>query len=70
MFTSEAAGLRLLADSQTVAIPKVITQGQWNDLTYLLMEWIDTAEPAPSGTMELFGRQLAGMHRHSACSPR
>jgi fructosamine-3-kinase len=66
MFASEAAGLQLLADSRTVSIPAVIAHGRWEDLTYLLLEWIDTAETPPPGTMALLGRQLAEMHRHSA----
>ncbi|HEY4207644.1 MAG TPA: fructosamine kinase family protein [Puia sp.] len=66
MFASEAAGLSLLADSHTVSIPKLVAQGEWNDYTYLLMEWVDTIDPPLPGTMELFGRQLADMHRHSS----
>ena len=65
MFASEAAGLQLLADSRTVSIPAVIAHGQWEDLTFLLMEWIEPGQEN-AGTFQLLGHQLAEMHRHSA----
>jgi fructosamine-3-kinase len=64
MFATEAKGLRLLADSHTVFIPAVLTQGRWEDLIYLLMEWIEPGEET-SATHELLGHRLAALHRHS-----
>ncbi|HVW59709.1 MAG TPA: fructosamine kinase family protein [Puia sp.] len=65
MFAMEAKGLRLLADSHTVSTPSVLAQGNWEDLTYLLMEWIEPGEETPA-IYELLGRGLAALHRHSA----
>lgn len=63
-YASEVKGLQLLADSRTVRVPSVIARGQWEDLTYLVMEWIEPGRDTPAA-METLGRQLAALHRHS-----
>ena len=63
-YASEVKGLQLLANSRTVRVPSVIARGQWEDLTYLVLEWIEPGWDSPV-VMETLGRQLAALHRHS-----
>ena len=64
MFADEAKGLQLLADTHTVSIPGQIAHGHFEDLTFLLMEWIEPGSGSPALHL-LLGRQLAAMHRHT-----
>ena len=69
MFAGEAAGLRLIASTHTVATPQVIATGEYmgikNRFTYLILERITTGTP-DARSMQLLGQQLAALHRHSA----
>lgn len=56
-FTSEAAGLRWLAEPGAVAVPEVIRA----DGGELVLEWIEPAN-ATAGAAERFGRELAALH--------
>lgn len=60
-FDREAAGLRVLRDSGTVLVPRVVRHTPVG----LLLEWITPAEPPDShqAADEQFGRQLASLHR-------
>ncbi|MEM7054111.1 MAG: fructosamine kinase family protein [Pseudomonadota bacterium] len=62
---AECAGLRLLADTQTVAIPEVIASGRFDQLSWLALRWIDMQPLSDLGEQQL-GQQLAAMHRHQA----
>ncbi|MEW2382494.1 fructosamine kinase family protein [Micromonospora sp. NPDC047707] len=60
-FATEAAGLRWLRETGTVAVPEVIVA--LPDL--LALEWVDPGEPTPEAA-ERFGRELAELHRAGA----
>jgi fructosamine-3-kinase len=57
-FAAEAAGLRWLRETNTVAVPEVLAELP----SMLALEWIDSAAPGRE-TAERFGRELAEMHR-------
>ncbi|GIJ59719.1 fructosamine kinase family protein [Virgisporangium aurantiacum] len=56
-FAAEAAGLRWLRETHTVAVPEVLAGLP----SMLALEWIDPAPPSVA-TAERFGRELAAMH--------
>ncbi len=67
-FTTEAAGLTWLAESQTARCPQVIAvgdgegdEGDEGEAAFLLLEWIERGRPA-AGTDAVFGRELAALH--------
>jgi protein-ribulosamine 3-kinase len=64
MFQTEARGLRLLHQTGTFTIPRVLHQGSRGDKAYLVLEYI---EPGPQRTAywEEFGRSLAELHAHT-----
>jgi protein-ribulosamine 3-kinase len=61
MFKAEAAGLNLIAKTSTITVPKVVLQGNVNDESLLVLEWIDARRPTMK-TSELLGVQLAKIH--------
>jgi len=64
MFVAEAAGLRAIADSETVRVPTPICDGTAAGRAYLVLEYL----PLQGGTrtsMAQLGTQLAAMHRHT-----
>jgi fructosamine-3-kinase len=63
MFDAEAEGLRELEAAKVVRVPEVLACGSTASNAYLAIEWIDFDRPS-SETGQLFGRQLAAMHRH------
>ncbi|MBX9852382.1 MAG: fructosamine kinase family protein [Cytophagaceae bacterium] len=64
LFETEAMGLKLLKETQSLDIPEVITYGRSDAHIYLILEYI---EPAPQSKpyWEDFGISLAGLHRNS-----
>lgn len=62
--TAEADGLRALAESQTIHVPKMMDcwLEQGGDIALLAMEWLEFASP-DTGFGERFGRALASLHR-------
>lgn len=67
MFETEAAGLKLLGQSSSVRVPRVILCGDADDESFLLMEWIVTRRPTAKASEEL-GINLAQMHKNSAAN--
>lgn len=63
MFEAEAAGLQELAKLQAVRIPAVITHGQTDRYSYLVLEHIELSRLS-SDSARQFGEQLAELHRH------
>ena len=59
MFEKEKLGLELLAESPFL-IPKVISVGQKNKKSYMILEYISKEKPL---NWELFGRNLAFLHK-------
>ena len=64
LFSSEAAGLEILRKAAELRIPKLIAQGEHEDTTYLLLEYIVPAEE-DRDFQSRFGKRLAKLHRHS-----
>ena len=65
MFEAEADGLRRLREVSAILTPELISTGELDDITYLLMEWVESG-PRRSNYWEQFGRELAAVHRNSA----
>lgn len=57
-FAAEAAGLRLLGGTGTVAVPEVLAA----DDDTLVLEWVEPG-PATPAAAERLGRELAALHR-------
>ncbi|WDF53465.1 fructosamine kinase family protein [Mucilaginibacter sp. KACC 22063] len=64
MFACEALGLETIGDTRTIAVPQVILQSDFEDKSYLVMEWIESRRATEKGA-ERLGRKLARMHKHS-----
>lgn len=64
IFEAEAAGLRALAATQTLRVPHVlaVASAEDNSPAFLLLEWIETAPPAPNFARR-FAEDLAALHR-------
>ena len=64
-FSTEASGLRWLAQTDTVRVPTVI--GVSDEVPYLAISWIEESRHR-GGTdagEQAFGRELAALHRHA-----
>lgn len=61
MFAREKEGLDALRQSFSLCVPKNISQGEWKDRQYLLLEWIDPGMTREQ-TLFHFGQALARMH--------
>lgn len=62
-FEAEAHGLGMLAASDFI-VPKPLYFGQTENFAFLLMDFIESGKPRPD-YWEIFGRQLADLHRNS-----
>jgi fructosamine-3-kinase len=68
-FTTEAAGLRWLADARAVSVPEVLAVRDEPSPNLLVLGWIDEDRGAGSADgEERFGRQLAALHRAGAAT--
>ena len=63
MFTAECAGLAALAATDTVRVPKVIAVGVADQHAFLVLEHFDLCR---NGNTDVFGAQLAALHRVQA----
>ena len=61
-FRAEERGLSAIRQTGAIRVPQVLECGTLEDRSYLMMEYLEAA-PAKKDYWELFGRQLAGMHR-------
>lgn len=61
-FETEAKGLEALRQTNTIGVPKVLGIGADKSSSFLLLEYL---EPAPKTSVywEVFGRELAALHR-------
>jgi len=65
MFRAEALGLHEIAETRTVCVAKPICWGATNQLSYLVLDYLELCERTPAQDVEL-GRKLAALHeRHS-----
>lgn len=62
MFEAEAEGLKEIAASGTLRVPRPLCWGAAENHAYLVMEYIEQGAQDAT-TAEVFGRQLAAMHR-------
>jgi len=60
MFAAEVAGLEVLAESNTVRVPKPVCFGDNSDQSYIVIEYLALGGQA---NQALLGEQLAAMHR-------
>lgn len=61
MFEAEAAGLSALRATGAIGMPEVLACGTEGNISFLLLEWIESGAPA-HGFWEDFGQRLAQMH--------
>ena len=63
-FTAEAQGLAALRETGAIGVPEVLALGtdQAQGISFLLMEYLESA-PRVSEYWEVFGRELAALHR-------
>ncbi|OED44452.1 fructosamine kinase [Flavobacteriaceae bacterium (ex Bugula neritina AB1)] len=64
MFKAEAYGLQCLRRSNTFTIPEVLAFDQYQDITFLMLEYIEDGVQVKD-FWSFFGKQLAGLHRTS-----
>jgi len=64
LFESEAHGLALLRQAGELRVPELIAHGEFEDTTFLLLEFVAPTEEDP-GFQARFGRALARLHRHA-----
>ena len=65
MFESEAKGLKLLSDTQTMTIPEVIGTGESENQCFLLLQYIEHGNPGRNFWHE-FGTKLADLHKNTS----
>ena len=65
MFEKEAAGLKILADTNTIEIPEVKVAVTINDYAYLLLQYIETGVSSRNFWND-FGTKLADIHRNTS----
>ncbi|WP_245545607.1 fructosamine kinase family protein [Gillisia limnaea] len=65
MFTAEKMGLEILKRSGNIDIPIVFDVGEFEGKTYLLLEYKVSAKPTEY-FWDLFGKQLARLHKNTA----
>ena len=61
-FEAEAAGLEALRQTGTIGVPKVLGMGADKKISFLLLEYLEAA-PRINRYLEVFGRELAALHR-------
>jgi len=64
MFSREADGLKLIAETKTVNVPEVILEGNAGNLSFLVLEFLEKSEAQDFLWAEL-GNTLAALHQHS-----
>jgi fructosamine-3-kinase len=65
MFESEAKGLNILSQSNTLRIPEVISTGEENNTSFILLEFIEAGRPGKNFFRD-FGTKLALMHKNTS----
>lgn len=62
MFKAEAQGLKVISNTNTIGTPEVIVCDTIGNHAFILMDYIETKR-ATHANLELFGMQLAQLHR-------
>lgn len=63
MFEMEALGLKEIADSQTIRVPRPICWGIADSSAYVVLDWLDLGGSGDRNAWAEMGRQLAAMHQ-------
>jgi len=64
MFVKEAAGLKILTDTNTITLPNVIGNGESGKYAFLLLEYFEGGVPDRNFWVD-FGTKLANLHRNT-----
>ena len=64
LFQKESNGLYALGSTQAIDVPRVLGYGDYSSQTYLVMEFKKSGQTS-QGFWELFGQQLADLHRNT-----
>jgi len=64
MFETEAKGLNLLTSSNSFRIPEVVSVGEINEYTYIIMEYIETGSASNSFWKD-FAHRLVSLHKNT-----
>lgn len=64
MFETEAKGLQILAQANIIRVPNVICFGEYNDKSYLVLEFINSTTKQRNFWSD-FGRKLALLHQQT-----
>jgi protein-ribulosamine 3-kinase len=62
MFAAEADGLQALREAGALEVPRVIAQGDDDDLSWIVLEWLELTALLPASAAQL-GAALAAQHR-------
>lgn len=65
MFVAEAAGLNVMADTESIRVPRALCTGSQGGNAYIVMDYIEPGQ-AGAGGQARAGEGLANMHRHTA----
>ncbi len=65
MFYKEMLGLKILAESKAVSVPKPLGFGESQSSSFLVMPFVESAQQQPD-FWRRFGEQLASLHAHSS----
>lgn len=63
MFETEVKGLKILSKTNEIKAPEVISIGNSENITFLILEWIEPGRKK-NNFWEDFGSRLANLHRH------
>ncbi|NTW25216.1 MAG: fructosamine kinase family protein [Lentimicrobium sp.] len=65
MFGAEKRGLEILREANCIQVPEVLTFAETGRYAYLILEYISSREPVKD-FWQIFGQQLASMHRKTS----
>lgn len=65
MFSAEARGLQILASANVMKIPGVIASGEFENTSFLVLEFIHSASKTPNYWTD-FAQKLAQLHKNTA----
>lgn len=67
MFKAEAEGLDIIRSTNSIRVPEVILQDDFEGDSFLVLEWIETKRPDPESSA-LLGEKLAQLHRDTSAN--
>jgi len=65
MFEKEASDLKILANTKTLDIPKIIGSGETENFAFLLLQYVESGAPERNFWHE-FGTKLADLHKNTS----